>query len=110
MQQMAAIFAAIPWGTQPPAMQFSSLDVAPFFVHSLVGDTIWLACWQDRKDHIGGSHWIPFKLLNILREVVRQEDGLMEVQQLETDKKRYAEVEGHAQKHRREGPYGRTGQ
>jgi hypothetical protein len=110
MQQMAAIFAAIPWGTQAPALQFSSLDVAPSFAHSLVGDAIWAACWQDRKDHIGSSHWIPVKLLNILMHIVRQEDGTMDVQMLETGKKRYAEVESNARSHRRVGPHVRAGQ
>jgi hypothetical protein len=113
MQQMAAIFAAIPWGTHTPALQFDSLDVAPSFAHSLVGDTIWAACWQDRKDKIAGSHWIPYKLLNILMTIVKQEDGLMEPQMLETGKKRYAELEQlehQAQSRRRDGPYARTGQ
>jgi len=110
MQQLAAAFAAIPWGTQTPALQFDSIDVAPSFVHSLVGDTIWKACWKDRKDHISGSHWIPLKLLNILMTVVNQEVGQLGQQQLERGKKHYAEAEDHALKHRREGPYGRTGQ
>ena len=101
MQQLAAIFAAVPWGTQTPALRFDSIDTAPSFVHSLVGDTIWLACWKDRKDNIHGSHWIPFKLLNILMTVVKQEDGSMEQQQLDMGKKRFAEVEDHALKHRR---------
>jgi hypothetical protein len=110
MQQMAAIFEAIPWGTQTPALQFESIDVAPGFAHSLVGDTIWAACWQDRKDDISGSHWIPFKLLNILMSIVRQEDGIMGAQMLEMGKKRYAEAEHSAQSRRRKGPYGRAGQ
>jgi len=110
MQQMAAIFAAVPWGTQAPALQFSSLDVAPSFVHSLVGDAIWAACWQDRKDHIGSSHWIPVKLLNILMHIVRQDEGTMDVQMLETGRKRYAEVESDARSHRRVGPHARAGQ
>jgi hypothetical protein len=105
MQQLAAIFAAIPWGTQAPAMQFGGLDIAPGFVHSLVGDTIWQACWGDRKDIINAQHWIPFKLLNIMMSVVLQHKDLLMPAQLEAGRKRYIEVEGEAAK-RRLGPCG----
>jgi hypothetical protein len=105
MQQLAAIFAAIPWGTQAPAMQFGGLDVAPGFIHSLVGDAIWGSCWGERRDTITALHWIPFKLLNIVMSVVLRHKDLLLPAQLEAGRKRYREVEEEAAK-RRLGPCG----
>jgi hypothetical protein len=105
MQQLAAIFAAIPWGTLPPPVQFGMIDAAPSFVRSLVGDTIWRACWLDRADFITAQHWVPVKLLNILILVVLQFKESLVPAQLEVGKKRFMEVEDEATK-RRPGPYG----
>jgi hypothetical protein len=86
--------------TQLPALQFESLGVLPSFIHTMVGDTIWQTCWQDRHAEISGKHWIPYKLLNITKTVVENkyqlEDGL-----LEEGRKKYAEVEKAAAKRRK---------
>ena len=52
-----------------PRMSFLKLQVPPWFVHRLVGDTIWDACWTDRAAGIKEDDTVPQKLLNIATHV-----------------------------------------
>ena len=101
LQKLAALFAAVPWGTQLPAIQFKHLNVRPSFVHTMVGDTIWQACWGERHGEISLKHWFPFKLLNIAKTVVEQYKYKLEDNLIEEGKKKYAEVESAAIKRRK---------
>jgi hypothetical protein len=108
--QLSGLFAAVPWGTSLPALQFDSIGAPPSFVHSIVGDTIWSACWLHRSNNISGEHWIPYKLLNILMTTVQQDKLQLDASQLEAGVKRYAEFKDAADTaaaKRRHGPYGR---
>ena len=68
--KLAALFLAIPWGSPTPAATFDLLTVPPCFVRSMVGNTIWEACWGSRQAHITGANWVPIKLLNVLKWAV----------------------------------------
>ena len=50
-------------------MTFCELKVAPWFVHRLVGDTIWNACWAERAPNIMETLTVPQKLLSIATHV-----------------------------------------
>ena len=101
LHKLAALFAAVPWGTQLPALQFEHLGVRPSFVHTMVGNTIWNACWGERQGEINLKHWIPYKLLNIAKTVVEQYKYQLEEQLIEEGKQKYAEVESAAIKRRK---------
>ena len=53
-----------------PATTFDLIRAPPSFVHSMVGNDIWQACWGDRHPSITGAHSVPFKMLHILKWVV----------------------------------------
>ena len=86
LQQLAALFAAVSWGAQLPALRVDCLGVAPSFVHFLVGDTIWKACWLEIQAAIIGQHWIPYRLLSILKSVIEQNQFQPAATQLEEGK------------------------
>ena len=58
-----------------PRMTFTDLKVEPWFVHRLVGDQIWEACWQERADNITDNMTVPRKLLNIITHVAATMDA-----------------------------------
>ena len=51
-------------------MQFIHVGVHPSFIHGLVGDVIWKACWGERHTDITPQHAFPYKLLNVVRHAV----------------------------------------
>ena len=87
---MGTIFAAIPTFTGTPSLRFQDLGVPPSFVHTLVGDTIWKDCWQNRHGDVSGLHWIPYKLYNITKHVFDLLCHELSSQDLEEGRKRYA--------------------
>ena len=64
MLKQAAKFASL------PRMSFEQLQVAPWFMHRLVGDAIWKACWADRSANITVHDTVPQQLLNVTIHVV----------------------------------------
>ena len=58
-----------------PRMSFQQLQVAPWFMHRLVGDTIWKACWAERSPNITEDVTVPQQLLNINTHVVTSLEG-----------------------------------
>ena len=57
--KQAAKFASL------PRMSFQQLQVEPWFIHRLVGDVVWNACWDDRAPSITADVTVPQKLLNV---------------------------------------------
>jgi hypothetical protein len=80
--KQAAKFASL------PRMTFQQLLVAPWFVHRLVGDTIWNACWTERAPRVTDEMTVPQKLLNIVTHVVTTLEG--EYNEKTTDEQRAA--------------------
>ena len=70
--RLHALLQAVPWGCALPAVQFHNLEMLPAGLHSLVGDTIWQACWRDRHHAITPQHAVPYQLLNIAKTVVER--------------------------------------
>ena len=103
---LLALFLAVPWGSSLPSVQFSHLGVHPCFMHGLVGDVIWQACWGDRHASITEEHAVPYKLLNLVRHVVESlNTDQTEVQRVE-GRVRYQAVHTAAASRRRGGsPY-----
>ena len=97
LDQVSALFAAVPWGSSLPALQFDDIGVPPSLVHALVGDVIWSKCWLHRKNDINGQHWIPNQLLNILMAAVLPDTQHLDASQLAAGVKRYAEFNGLAE-------------
>ena len=58
-----------------PRMTFQQLQVEPWFIHRLVGDTIWTACWAERAPNITADMSVPQKLLNVATHVVAALDN-----------------------------------
>ena len=106
LNALAALFMAVPWGTQLPAVHFAAIGVPPNVVHTLVGDTIWQDCWGERQGRINANNMIPFKMLNILKWITEQALLQLELVDLERRQERFLAVQQAAQKRRREGsPY-----
>ena len=59
-----------------PRMTFHQLSVEPWFLHRLVGDEIWAACWAERAPAIADGMVVPQKLLNIALHVVTSLDNV----------------------------------
>ena len=70
LKNLVALFAAVPWGTQMPAVSFHVLGAPPHFVHSLVGDAMWMDCWKDQHSTITDAVMVPFKMMAVLKHVV----------------------------------------
>ena len=104
---LKAPFHAIPWGGALPSVQFEQLGVQPCFVHGLVGDTIWHACWGDRHQGITLQHAVPYKLLNVVRHVVEGITAVQTEAQLNDGKTRFlaAQTEAEKRKAEKRGPY-----
>ena len=106
LQQLSAVFVAVPWGAPLPAMQFKTLGAPPHAVHTLMGDHIWKDCWKDQREAITDGHYIPYKLLNILKWVTEQAQLSSTAEQLSSGVVRYKAVVNAATKRRRLGsPY-----
>ena len=92
-------------------MAFHELKVEPWFVHRLVGDTIWQACWGERAPHIHGEVTVPQKLLTIVTHIVATMD--QELRNKATDDQRAAAAltiaeQAEAQQRRTEGKAARS--
>ena len=73
-----------------PRMTFQQLLVAPWFIHRLVGDTIWNACWAERAPRVSEEMTVPQKLLNIALHAAASLEG--EYNEKTTDEQRAAAV------------------
>lgn len=104
---LLSMFAAIPWGTSLPTLNFEALGAAPSLVHGLVGDSIWQECWKDRHPHISGTHMVPYKLLNIIKSAVLELSIQLSEDQKAKGKQRLGVVQQWSEKKRTAGPYGR---
>ena len=62
---------ASPFG-QTPAVTFDAIGVPPHFVHTIVGDKVWVGFWGDRSQNIAGSNWIPTTMVPILRHIAER--------------------------------------
>ena len=69
-------------------MNLQELKVDPWFVHRLVGDEIWAACWKDRAPNVTNCMTIPQKMLNIVTHIVATADNELRTQA--TDEQRAA--------------------
>ena len=103
---LGSLFAAVPWGAPLPALQFSALGAHPAFIHTMVGDATWKDCWKEKHTNITDNHFVPYKLLNVIKWVVE----LLELQhsqdQLETGKESYGAAQQSAAQRRKKGsPY-----
>ena len=107
VDKLKALFRAVPWGSTLPSVQFEHLGVLPCFIHGLVGDTIWQACWGDRHGNITLQHAVPYKLLNVAKHVVEGFNTEQTQVQLDEGKTHYLAVQTEAEKRRveRRGPY-----
>ena len=70
LKNLVALFAAVPWGAQMPAVSFHVLGAQPHFVHSLVGDVMWKDCWKSLHSTITGDVLVPFKMMGVLKHVI----------------------------------------
>jgi hypothetical protein len=70
MKTLHGLLSAIPWGEPLPTLQFGSLGALPSFIHSLMGDTMWEACWGDQQDVITNEHFVPYKIMNLVKYAV----------------------------------------
>ena len=70
LKNLVALFSAVPWGTQMPAVSFHVLGAPPHFVHSLVGDAMWKDCWKDQHSTVTDAAMVPFKMMGVLKHVV----------------------------------------
>ena len=103
---LASLFAAIPWGAPLPTVQFDALGVAPSFIHTLVGDGVWQACWGAKHAQITGAHFVPYKIVNVIKNVVEQQQLQPAAEVLQAGKDRYAEAVKTAELRRKRGsPY-----
>ena len=106
LMNLGTLFAAVPWGAPLPTLKFNALGTPPCYVHTLVGDTMWKDCWKDQHENITGAHYVPYKLLNIVKWTVEQLNLQHTNEELEKGRVRYGAVEQVAAKRRQGGsPY-----
>jgi hypothetical protein len=108
LARLYALLQAPSFGGALPALTFGLLGAPPWFIHRLVGDTIWHACWGDRHGVIDDDFMVPAKLLNIVRHVVMTMAA--QIQQTEQDRQQAAaslrQADVAAQERRAQGaPY-----
>jgi len=70
LKNLVALFAAVPWGAQMPAVSFHVLGAQPHFVHSLIGDVMWKDCWKSLHSTITEEVMVPFKMMGVLKHVI----------------------------------------
>ena len=103
LDNLEVLFAAVPWGGQLPAVTFHLLGAEPSFVHTLVGDAIWKACWRDRHHCVNSAQFIPFKMAGILKWMMSQRGTKHAAAKQEEGKAQYEVVEAEAKKRRLAG-------
>ena len=103
---MATFFAAVPWGTQLPAVTFEQLGALPSCIHTMVGDTMWEGCWQARHGGVTSSHFVPYQLLNLVKWAVEKLQPQHTSEQEQEGRDRYNAVAHAAEQRRKHGsPY-----
>ena len=107
LNHLAALFKAVPWGSQLPAIDFKALGAPPSRIHTLVGDVAWNKCWEDRATNISVDHMVPFKILNIVQWVISSmTDCQLTSEVTAAGAQRYQEASNRAKKRKAEGsPY-----
>ena len=99
-RQHLAFFKAAPFG-QPPSVAFGLLGVPPHFVHSLLGDKIWVGYWGERSGAVGDLNWIPTTRLPILKYIAdakSEELALMKDQEAKAKERLKIAIEGAAKR------------
>ena len=70
LMKLHTLLQAVPWGCALPSVQFLNLGINPCHVHTLVGDTLWQACWGERHAAVTAQHAVPYKLMNVVKEAL----------------------------------------
>ena len=103
---MCTLFKAVPWGAPLPALQFDQLGAQPSFIHTLLGDRMWKECWGTRHGEITGAHYVPYKMLNIVKWTAEKLNLQLSPEELEWGQTRYGETQRAAAERRKDGsPY-----
>ena len=103
---LSSLFAAVPWGAPLPTIQFNSWGAAPAFIHTLVGDVVWKSCWGDKHGGITGEHFVPYKMVNVVKNIIEQLELQPGAEDLAAGQQRYAEALRLAEQRRKRGsPY-----
>ena len=106
LNTLAALYTAVPWGVQIPALTFRHLGVSPATVHTLLGDQIWTDCWRERQGRINEENFVPTKMVTILKWITEQAALHLESTALSQGQALYAAAEKDASERRRGGsPY-----
>ena len=87
-----------------PAMTFQLLGAAPSFIHGMVGDKIWQACWKERHPFITEDMFVPYKMMNILKTIIEQRAGSHTEEELLAGKEQYHVAVEAAKRRRANGP------
>ena len=96
----------MPWGAPLPAIQFSTLGAKPAFIHTLVGDDVWQACWGPKQGSVADEHYVPYKLLNTVKNLIEQLQAQPDQAALDDGKERFAAARLAAEQRRKRGaPY-----
>jgi len=53
-----------------PTTTFEMIGLEPSDMHSIVGDTLWESCWDLEHTHITMQHYIPFKMLKVVKHIM----------------------------------------
>ena len=53
-----------------PTATFEMIELEPSDMHSIVGDSLWEACWDQEHPHITMQHYIPFKMLKAVKHIM----------------------------------------
>ena len=106
LNTLAALYTAVPWGVQIPALTFRHLGVSPATVHTLLGDKMWTDCWRERHGRINEENFVPTKMVTILKWITEQAALHLENTALKQGQVQYTAVEKDASERRKGGsPY-----
>jgi len=85
-------------------MTFQLLGAAPSFIHGMVGDKIWQACWKERHPFITEDIFVPYMMMNILKTIIEQRAGSHTAEELLAGKEQYHVAVEAAKRRRANGP------
>jgi hypothetical protein len=97
LDMLSTLFAASPWGKMP-AITFQLLGAAPSFIHGMVGDKIWQACWKSRHTAISEDMFVPYQLMDVLKWIIQQRAATLTAEQQLEGQQRYHVAEEAATK------------
>ena len=106
LNTLAALFTAVPWGAQLPALTFGQINVMPSMIHTMIGDQMWTECWGERHDRISGHNFVPTKMVTVLKWITEQATLHLAKTAVDQGVAQYAAVAKEAVERRRGGsPY-----